>query len=128
MSHQDWTPVIFRKNTDSKKSDPKNLVAKQGANKQHTAIKTEKFLNSSDPNDEPETRPVMIDKEFGQQIVNARLAKKMTQKDLANAISIPVHVINKYERGEGVRDGNYVGKIKNHLGINKHTNTKQFIL
>jgi ribosome-binding protein aMBF1 (putative translation factor) len=124
MSHQDWTPVILRKNTDSKKADPKNLVAKQGANKQHTAIKTEKVLNPSDPDGEPETRPVMIDKEFGQQIVKARLAKQMTQKDLANAISIPIQVINEYERGQGVRDGNYVSKIKNHLGINKHTNAK----
>ncbi len=123
FSHQDWTPVTIRKNTDSKqkKVDPNNLVAKQGANKQHTAIKTEKIWDAADPDGEPETRAVMIDKDFGQQIQKARVAKQMTQKDLANALSIPVSVINEYERGQGVRNGNYVSKIKKYLNINKNT-------
>ncbi len=121
FSHQDWNPVVIKKNTNAKQTNPSNLVAKQGVNKQQTAIKTEKVWDASDPDGEPETRPVMIDKEFGQQIMKARVAKQMTQKDLANALSLPVSVITDYERGQGVRNGNYVSKIKKYLNINKNT-------
>ncbi len=121
FSHQDWTPVVIKKNTNTKQTNPANLVAKQGANKQQAAIKTEKVWDASDPDGEPETRPVMIDKEFGQQITKARVAKQMTQKDLANALSLPVSVITDYERGQGIRNGNYVSKIKKYLNINKNT-------
>lgn len=121
FSHQDWTPVVIKKTTNTKQTNPTNLVAKQGANKQQAAIKTEKVWDASDPDGEPETRPVMIDKEFGQQITKARVAKQMTQKDLANALSLPVSVITDYERGQGIRNGNYVSKIKKYLNINKNT-------
>ena len=123
LSHQDWTPVVIRKNTNTnqKKANSSNLVPKQGVNKQNTSIKTEKVWNGVNPNDEPETRPVKIDKEFGQQILKARLEKKMTQKNLANAISIPDTVIAEYERGIGLHNGNYISKIKKYLNINKNT-------
>ena len=117
FSHQNWTPVVL----NQKKTNPSNLVAKQGVNKQNSVIKTEKVWNGVDPNDEPDTRPVTIDKKFGQQILKARLEKKMTQKCLANAISIPDTVIAEYERGEGLHNGNYISKIKKYLNINKNT-------
>jgi ribosome-binding protein aMBF1 (putative translation factor) len=118
MDHQNWDPVVLtKKNPNANKQTA--TVPKQNINKTPNAIKVEKIYDSENPNAEPEIKPVMIDIEFGKQIAAARCAKKMTQKELAAAINIPAHVITDYERGQGVRNGNYVSKIKNYLNIHK---------
>jgi len=118
MEHQNWEPVILtKKNPNANKVT--TTVPKQHINKTPSAIKTEKIYDPNNPDAEPEIKPVMIDSEFGKQIAAARCAKNMTQKQLATALNLPVSVINEYERGQGVRNGAYVSKIKSYLGIHK---------
>lgn len=117
MSHQDWTPVIWNKN---KSTVEKEKIPKQYLNKVNNAIKVEKIYDPDNPEAEPEIRPVMIEQSFGQLITQARLTKGLTQKQVANALSIPIAVINEYERGIGVRDGNYISKLKKYFNIGKH--------
>lgn len=118
MDRQQWEPVILtKKNPNANKVT--TTIAKQNINKTSTAITCEKLYDPNNPDAEPEIRPVMIDNEFGKQIAAARCAKKMTQKQLAAAICIPVNIISEYEKGQGVRNGNYVNKIKTYLGIHK---------
>jgi ribosome-binding protein aMBF1 (putative translation factor) len=118
MDHQQWDPVILKK-TNPNATKVTTTVPKQHINKAQSAIKTEKIYDPNNPDAEPEIKPVMIDSEFGKQIATARCAKNMTQKQLAAAINLPVNVINEYERGQGVRNGTYVSKIKSYLGIHK---------
>ena len=113
-SHQDWNTVTIGKVT--KTNENTQTVSKPHVSKQSTGIKVEKVV---DPDGELDTRPVMITHTLSQQIQQARVAKGMTQKELANAISIPVSVINEYERGDAVHNINYITKIKNYLGIRK---------
>ena len=120
FNHQDWTPVILNKRSNTKTADNTQTVAKPHINKPSNGIKVEKIWDPKDPDAEPETRPVMVTRELGQQIQQARTAKGMTQKELANAICIPVSVISDYERGSGVHNSNYISKIKNYLGITKN--------
>ena len=110
MNHQQWDPVILTKKP--KATTVTNTVAKQNINKTSTTITCEKIYDPNNPSAEPEIRPVMIDKEFGKQIVDARCALKLTQKQFAAAICIPANIISEYEKGQGVRNGNYVDKIK----------------
>jgi len=118
MDHQNWDPVILtKKNPNANKVI--TTVPKQHINKTPSAIKIEKIYDPNNPDAEPEIKPVMIDSEFGKQITAARCAKNMTQKQLATALNLPVSVINEYERGQGVRNGAYVSKIKSYLGIHK---------
>lgn len=118
MDHQQWDPLIItKKNPTANKVT--TTVPKQHINRTASAIKTEKIYDPNNPDAEPEIKPVMIDAEFGKQIATARCAKKMTQKELAAAINLPVSVITDYERGQGVRNGAYVSKIKKYLGIHK---------
>jgi len=117
MDHQQWDPVILTKKNPNAKVT--TTVPKQHINKTPNGIKVEKIYDPNNPDAEPEIKPVMIDVEFGKQIAAARCAKQMTQKQLAAAINIPAHVITDYERGQGVRNGNYVSKIKNYLNIHK---------
>ena len=113
MSFQDWTPIVLKKTTDTKKKEHKP----SHPHIQNT-ISVKKIYDPDNPDAEPEVKPVMIDREFGMQIQKFRTAKGITQKQLANALNLPVQVINEYERGTGVRNGNYVNKIKTYMNKN----------
>ena len=121
-SHQDWNSVTIGKVT--KTNENSQTIAKHHVSKPSNGVKVEKIIDPNDPDAEPETRPVMITHTLSQQIQQARVAKGMTQKELANAISIPVSVINEYERGDAVHNINYITKIKNYLGIKKQKPSK----
>lgn len=117
LPHQDWTPVIVRKNTG--KTTTGQTVPKHHVNKSTNVVKVEKIWDPNDPDAEPETKPVLVGRELGQQIQKARTAKGMTQKELACALNMPVGVINDYERGTGVHNSSFISKIKKYLGITK---------
>ena len=121
-SHQDWNSVTIGKVT--KTNENTQTISKPHVSKPSNGIKVEKIIDPNDPDAEPETRPVMITHTLSQQIQQARVAKGMTQKELANALSIPVAVINEYERGDAVHNINYITKIKNYLGIRKQKPNK----
>ncbi len=117
FNHQDLVPLILTKRP---KPTEKQKVAKPQNNSPSNGIKVEKIWDPKDPDSEPETRPVMITHELGQQIQQARTARGMTQKELAKVLCIPSSVINDYERGEGVHNFIHISKIKNYLGITKN--------
>lgn len=119
FQHQDWTPIILNKKSNTNANGAKETVPKTHVNKPNNGIKVEKVWDPKDPDGEPETRPVMVSRELGQQIQKARTERNMTQKELATALSIPSNIINEYERGAGVHNINYVNKIKKYLGIGK---------
>jgi len=50
-------------------------------------------------------------------IQQARMAKKMTQKDLAAACCEPVTVINSYEAGKAIPSGQLIAKLERVLGV-----------
>ena len=108
--HQDLNQVVFRKPT---KKSSNNTHSKKPDN----IISTIKVYDPANPDAEPMIKPKMIDVEFSKQLVDARVAKGMTQKQLANALSIDVSIINDYERGQGVKSGPIVSKMKRYLGI-----------
>jgi ribosome-binding protein aMBF1 (putative translation factor) len=118
--HQDWTQVILNNHTKTKTSVQTQTVVKHNVNTPSNGVKVKKIWDPKDPNAEPEIRPVMVTHEFGQQIQQTRTAKGITQKELANAVCIPVSIINDYERGAGVHNSNHISKIKKYLGITKH--------
>jgi putative transcription factor len=57
-----------------------------------------------------------VDKSLCKAIMQARTAKKMTQKDLATAISVKPQVMAKYETGKAVPDPQMIGKLERKLG------------
>lgn len=122
FTHQNWDSITIGKTT--KTSENSQTVVKQHVSKPSNGIKVEKIIDPNNPDAEPETRPVMITHTLSQQIQQARVAKGLTQKELANALSIPVSVINEYERGDAVHNINYITKIKNYLGIRKQKSSK----
>lgn len=136
MSEQDWTTVVLK---PKKKYQP-NLTIKDSrsttnpindkvitkplfiSNKSSTNTNTIKKVYNEGINDKnPDIIPVMIDSKLSKQIQQARNSKGLTQAQLANAIHIPLRIIVDYEKGNCVRNGVYVDKIKRYLGIDKNT-------
>lgn len=110
MSFQDWEPVVLRKNTPVVKKEQKLHTTS-------TMNTVKKIYDPENPNAEPEIKPVLVGREFGQKMRDMRCAKKMTQKQLANALSLPETIINHYELGTAVRNGQHIGTIKRYLKI-----------
>jgi len=111
---QDWENVVFKKNI-VKKNIVKNIVEKKPINPSKIAVTKVYYEN----NTEPDIKPILIDKDYGNKIQKSRLELKMSQEEFAKAICIPKSVIIQYEKGTGIKNSNYVSKINNY--INKHT-------
>lgn len=58
-----------------------------------------------------------VDRSLSIAIAQARQAKKLTQKQLAQAINEPAQVIQTYENGKAVPNGQTIAKLDKALGI-----------
>lgn len=115
MNNQDWTPVDI----GNKAGKPKGTTQpKTNYSGNTNGVTVKKIYDSSDPNAEPETRPVMMEREFGLKMQKARIAKGMNQQQLATALSIPFATIKDYEAGKGVRNGKVVDMINRWIAKN----------
>lgn len=91
---QDWTPVVIKK-THSKPS-PKPTKPKELdeiGKVQHTTL------------------------ELRKQIQNARMAKNMSQTELANKINERPNVIQSYENGKAIPTTQILQKLRRALGV-----------
>ena len=108
---QDWKPVVFNERKTTQK------------------ITTEKKTNvkNLDNHDDEIKKQVTISLSNSKLIQQARLFKKLSQKDLANKINKDVRTIQRYESGIGVPELGVMLKIEKALGIklNKKKNNKK---
>jgi putative transcription factor len=91
---QDWTPVVIKKPTPKptpKPTKPKELD--EIGKVQHTTL------------------------ELRKQIQNARMAKKMSQADLAKEINEKPNVIQAYENGKAIPSTQILQKLRRVLGV-----------
>jgi putative transcription factor len=65
--------------------------------------------------DEPSKIPT-VDKALSKAIAQARMAKKMTQKDLATGINEKPQVVAEYEAGKAIPNPQIITKLEKHLG------------
>lgn len=105
MQHQDWKAAVLK---PSAPQGVKNIIEKKKTI-DNSSIKL-------DENDEV-VQIKKVPKETGQLITNARIAKKLTRKDLANQLNFKEDVITDIETGKAIYDGNRIANIKKHLGI-----------
>ena len=101
MEHQDLKHVVWRKNTNTSKRN-------------HNPPGTAAFHKLD--GDEPEPPP-SIEHSVKVKIQKGRSAKKMTQKQLAMQLNVPVNTISSYESGKAIPNKALLRKIQNVLGI-----------
>lgn len=110
MDHQQWQPVVLRKNV------PKHPFQTPHPTKvANHAVSTTVDMKKLDE-DESYTVPTMT-RELGQKISQARTIKKWSQDDLAKKCSIPLAVVKEYEMGKGIYDRKYLDPLAKILNI-----------
>jgi ribosome-binding protein aMBF1 (putative translation factor) len=105
MEHQDWKAIVLKpaapvivKNIVEKKKIIENSSIKVNENDEVIQIKK-------------------VPKEISQLITNARIAKKLSRKDLANQLNFKQDIIDDIETGKAIYNGSQIAKIKRQLGI-----------
>jgi putative transcription factor len=94
MNNQDWETIFM---TNSKEKIPQT--------------------GPKPPIDTHQAEPLpKITVELKTAIQQARIAKKLSQKELAQQINIPVSVINDYEKGNAIPNNNFIAKLEKFLG------------
>ena len=97
MSHQDWKPTVFEKKTKPVKLPPlSNNTSKSTKIDNETEVFTHNKLDFS----------------FKKALQTARLASKITQKDLATKLNVKPQVINSYESGKVIPDNAFIAKME----------------
>ncbi|CCF72498.1 putative transcription factor [Babesia microti strain RI] len=123
MSHQDWTPVVWKKNppkgstTKAKQAgepvsvEKKFLAGQNKSGKKHppNAVKIEQETENF--------RVERVGYSFRTALQKARLAKGLTQAQLAMNISESEALIKDYESGKGIPNVQVVQKINRALGV-----------
>lgn len=104
MSHQDWDPIVLNKN-------------KPGEKKPHTTMTNQQKALLDDSGDVPKVK--YVDRELANQITQARVAKGLNRKQLANALAVQESIVSDYENAKAVYNGAMVNKFKTYLGIGK---------
>lgn len=91
---QDWTPVVIKKPSPKPAPTPTKPKELDEIGKiQHTTL------------------------ELRKQIQNARVAKKMSQTELANQINEKPNVIQAYENGKAIPSNQILQKLRRVLGV-----------
>merc|ERR1712187_896937 len=130
QGQHDWAPVVWNKagpkGTASKSPSEINAARRSGA-----AVETKRKYNAStnksahanvsnakklDENHET-FRHETVSHDFKLALQQARLAKKMTQAQLATAINEKSTVINEYESGKAIPNGAIINKLNRALGV-----------
>ena len=105
MQVQDWTPIILNK---SSKPTAKIIQKK---------VKMPELKSGVKINENDEVKIIKVSREISLLITQARIAKKLTRKQLANNLNLKEDVITDIETGKAIYDGNLIARIKKSLNI-----------
>ena len=107
-SPQDFTPIVFNGGHNTMKNK------KNTRTPNHDGIRAHKIEeNAEEGNLKIET----VSLDLQTRIKNARLAKKLTQKDLAKACNLPANDIQRYENGTAIPNQSELNKMSRILGV-----------
>ena len=111
---QDYTPINIGHGAS------KAPLKKTNSPKQTNINTASNIVCAADkPLDMDDTKITLVDKEFSKQITTARLAKKMTQAQIAHALSLDASIIKTFENGTAKHNGLIVSKLKKYYNIHK---------
>tara|TARA_B100001057_G_C22010310_1_gene629521 strand:+ start:108 stop:464 length:357 start_codon:yes stop_codon:yes gene_type:complete len=104
--HQDWKTIVVKK--------PKENVANSKKKLSNTVLKNISIEKKADSDD---LHHIQLTLELRQSIMKGRAAKSLTQKQLANAINLPIQIISDIESGKSIYNAGHINKIKKYLKL-----------
>eukprot|EP00179_Madagascaria_erythrocladioides_P001429 CAMPEP_0198312254 /NCGR_PEP_ID=MMETSP1450-20131203/3691_1 /TAXON_ID=753684 ORGANISM="Madagascaria erythrocladiodes, Strain CCMP3234" /NCGR_SAMPLE_ID=MMETSP1450 /ASSEMBLY_ACC=CAM_ASM_001115 /LENGTH=134 /DNA_ID=CAMNT_0044015193 /DNA_START=44 /DNA_END=448 /DNA_ORIENTATION=+ len=127
MEGQDWNKVVLSK-TKGGGGTRSNKVAPEAAIRAGTSVATEKKYNAGANKKTVDLNMAKLDAEteelthkkvsqnVAKNIQKARMAKGMTQAQLAQAINEKPQIVNQYESGKAIPNNQIITKIERALG------------
>ena len=106
LDHQDWKTIIIKKPKENVKNSTKKIN-----NDVQKKISVEKKAEEGD------LKQKKITLELRQDIMKARTAKSLTQKQLASSINLPLQIISDIESGKALYNPQHISKIKRYLKL-----------
>ena len=123
---QDWNPVGWNKTGERRREETKSQHLNDQMRKNNTLSlkknvtnknQVEATIDSRKLEKEEETfKHATISSSISKKIAKARCDKKMTQKELANALYLPFKIIQDYEAGKAIPNPLVLNKIEKILG------------
>ena len=109
MEHQDWHTITVNKVVNEEK--------KKEINKKKDKLANNLDYQLNKKEEEGKLKHKKITKELSKSIRDARCSQKLTQKDLANKVNLPLKIINDIENGNAKYNPGQINKIKRSLKI-----------
>lgn len=107
--HQDWTPVVFhKKRDDAQKHEQKVSVSQRISNQARNLMENQESFQQQ-----------KFERDYIQKVIQARISRKWSQKDLAMALKENVARINSFEQGKEVYDAKLKDRMNRLLFSNK---------
>ena len=110
-ANQDWTPVVLNKSGQHKRTE--NTEQQRNMSKQTADQAKAKRLDAAT---EPE-KIAQLPRNISVQLVAARVAKKISQKDLATQMNIPIKTVQDIENHRYKNDMQLAQRIARKLGV-----------
>ncbi len=110
MSTQDWDPLVFKKNTTAG-VDRKEAERKTSLMPAH--VQRDKKLDAATEAD----KVVMMPRDVVVQLIAGRVAKKISQKQLATQLNVPVKTIQDIETHKHKKDMGLAQRIAKAVNI-----------
>jgi DNA-binding transcriptional regulator YiaG len=115
--HQDWTPVVLSgKKPISHKPAKIEIQDRSAQQARQEAIQIAKVENETE-NFHVQRIPMAL----SQEILRARCAQKLSQKELAQRMNLQASVITSYENGTAIPNHQILQKISRTLGVQFQT-------
>ncbi len=103
--HQDWTPVII---SGKKSSNAKKYTIEERRSDEEKARLAKSYVIE---NETVNFQKAQIPLSLSQEIIKARIANNLTQKELAQKLNIQHSIITSYENGKAIPDNQMLQKI-----------------
>ncbi len=116
MDNQDWNPVTIKRTYTKKEEKQKYGVPTK---KKAPVVSSTSTGQAAHTIEKEDYKPPLVTKEIGQQIIQARLAKKWNQEQLARESQLPISVIKTFEvpTSNTILNNAYLQKISRALGV-----------
>merc|ERR1712179_769916 len=119
----DWAPVVWSKAAPKGKAS-KTVGVSNDARRAGVVVDTSKRFDQSESQKNAKLdqstdtfRHETVGKEFKKALMQARMAKNMSQMQLATTVNEKSSVINEYESGKAIPKGDIINKLNRALGV-----------
>ena len=124
LTHQDWTPVVIRNAKLAAAKAPKDTVVRDRGHDQRSGLRKLESDTTVSATEEapPAAKLPRLDATMRQTMIQARIAQKLSQSDLAKRLNMRPQIINELESGKAIAENekSVLQKLQKVLGVALH--------